>query len=93
MQSERHLADTAASLNDILQASQSVEQMMRGIADTNVQQSSTAHDLAERTVGISTRIEASTQEIGQAERLIAELAGKAEDLQTMIRRFDTGDKR
>jgi aerotaxis receptor len=70
-----------------------VEQMMRSIADTNVQQSSTAHDLAERTVGISTRIEASTQEIGQAERLIAELAGKAEDLQTMIRRFDTGDKR
>jgi aerotaxis receptor len=70
-----------------------VEQMMRSIADTNVQQSSTAHDLAERTVGISTRIEASTQEIGQAGRLIAELAGKAEDLQTMIRRFDTGDKR
>lgn len=93
VQSERHLADTAASLNDILQASQSVEQMMRSIADTNVQQSSTAHDLAERTVGISTRIEASTQEIGQAGRLIAELAGKAEDLQTMIRRFDTGDKR
>ena len=92
-QSELHLADTAASLNDILQASQSVEQMMRSIADTNVQQSATAHDLAERTVGISTRIEASTQEIGQAGRLIAELAGKAEDLQTMIRRFDTGDKR
>ncbi len=92
-QSERHLADTAASLNDILQASQSVEQMMRSIADTNVQQSSTAHDLAERTVGISTRIESSTQEIGQAGRLIAELAGKAEDLQAMIRRFDTGDKR
>ena len=92
-QSERHLADTANSLNDILQASQSVEQMMRSIADTNVQQSATAHELAERTVGISTRIESSTQEIGQAGRLIAELAGKAEDLQAMIRRFDTGDKR
>ncbi|MFO1234014.1 MAG: hypothetical protein U1E47_02675 [Rivihabitans pingtungensis] len=44
-------------------------------------------------MGISTRVESHTQEIGQAGRLIAELAGKAEDLQTMIRRFDTGDKR
>ncbi|MFO1234015.1 MAG: hypothetical protein U1E47_02680 [Rivihabitans pingtungensis] len=35
-QSELHLADTAASLNDILQASQSVEQMMRSIAVTNI---------------------------------------------------------
>ncbi|AQR65337.1 hypothetical protein BXU06_09930 [Aquaspirillum sp. LM1] len=92
-QSEIHLADTARSLDDILQASRAVEQMMRGIADTNVQQSATAHDLAERTINISTRIEASTQEIAQAGTLIAELATKADQVQEMVRRFDTGDRR
>ena len=92
-QSEIHLADTARSLDDILQASRAVEQMMRGIADTNVQQSATAHDLAERTINISTRIEASTQEIAQAGTLIAELANKADQVQGMVRRFDTGDRR
>ena len=92
-QSEIHLADTARSLDDILQASRAMEQMMRGIADTNVQQSATAHDLAERTINISTRIEASTQEIAQAGTLIAELANKADQVQGMVRRFDTGDRR
>lgn len=90
-QSEAHLAATSNSLSEILEASQAVGLMMWNIAEANVQQSAAAHDLAERTVNISARIEASTQEITQVGVLIAELAETADELDKLLKQFDIGE--
>ena len=91
-QSEAHLAATSNSLSEILEASQAVGLMMCNIAEANVQQSAAAHDLAERTVNISARIEASTQEITQVGGLIADLAEKADELDKLLKQFDIGER-
>ncbi|MCG9055331.1 methyl-accepting chemotaxis protein [Laribacter hongkongensis] len=87
-QGEIHLAETAASLSNIVDASQTINDRMRDIAETNQQQSGAAQDLAQRMVAISARIEDATREIEAAGRLVNDLFRQAHAMNEVVSHFD-----
>ena len=87
-QGEIHLAETAVSLNNIVDASQTINDRMRDIAETNQQQSGAAQDLAQRMVAISARIEDATREIEAAGRLVNDLFRQAHAMNEVVSHFD-----
>ncbi|AQR65252.1 hypothetical protein BXU06_09450 [Aquaspirillum sp. LM1] len=87
---EQQLASTMDTLQHIVEASEQVNDMVRGIAETNHQQSITSHDLVNRTVNVSEQLEASAHAVQLARGMIDDLLKQAEQMTRLARHFEAG---
>jgi twitching motility protein PilJ len=79
------------SLDDIIQVSNRIDQLVRSITSDTVEQTETSRQVAQVMQSVELTAQETSQEAQRVARSLQNLAGVARDLQTSVERFRVED--